>query len=158
MAMNRIKELKEELKNREDDELAYRHKNDLMELEETHINEFNKFNQEWDQEMSNFQNHSEQLIRAMQESHEKELEDERLKIENKIGDKYMKSPELLSLISTYKNLAKQKEYQQAHKIQIEAQELEVKEQNKYYDERRRRFHQLEKRIIAQQEKEMESLK
>ena len=158
MAMNRVKELKEDLKNRNNQELHYRHQNDLAELEETHITEFNNFNEEWDKHMNNFQIHSAGLIKAMGEKHEKELEEEREFIDKKLGYSYKKSPELLSLISTYQNLAKQKEYKQAHRIQIEAQELEAKEQDKYYNERNKRFEKYEKNLIAKQEKEMESLR
>ncbi|CAI2376869.1 unnamed protein product [Moneuplotes crassus] len=150
MAMNRVKELKEQLKNRDNEELQQIHAEDLAELEETHIQEFNAFNEEWDKIMSQFQIHASELIRSLEEKHDQQIQEEMQRINEKLGDKYKKSPELLSLISTQKNLAKQKEYREAHKIQIEAQELERRE--------RENIEKHETRIIRSQEKEMESLR
>lgn len=158
MAMNRVKELKEQLKNKNDFELQERHEGDLAELEETHIMEFNQFNQEWDKIMNQFQIHASELIKSLEEKHDAQLQEEREMVIQKIGDRYKKSPELLSLISTQKNLAKQKEYREAHKIQIEAQELEKKEMQKYHQERQERVEKYERKIIQAQEKEMESLR
>lgn len=45
MAKNRIEELKEKLKNDKLDELRLNQHNECLELEETHILEFNNFNQ-----------------------------------------------------------------------------------------------------------------
>lgn len=158
MAMNRVKELKKQLKERDNQELKLRHESDLAELEETHIHEFNNFNQEWDKIMHQFQVHAAELIKSLEEKHDQELEQEREQIIEKLGDRYKKSPELLSLLSTQKNLAKQKEYKEAHKIQIQAQELEQREQKKYYQDRQKRIEKFESKIIQSQEKEMESLR
>lgn len=158
MAHNRIKELKEQLKQREENELQYRHQNDLYELEETHITEFNNFNEEWDKRMNEFQVHSAQLIQSLEEKHEKELKSHREELEQKMGDTYKKSPELLSMISMQKNLAKQKEYQQAHQIQIKAQELEMREHDRFLQDREKKIQGLENKLIKKQEVEMESLR
>jgi hypothetical protein len=158
MANNRVKELKKQLKAQHENELEMRHHGDLMELEEAHIQEFNNFNEEWDKRMNEFQIHSAQLIQALEEKQEQKLQEEHDQIDKKLGDSFKKSPELLSLISMQVNLAKQKEYQQAHQIQIKAQDLEIKEQNKYYQDRQKRIEQHENKIIKQQETEMESLR
>jgi hypothetical protein len=158
IAKNRVKELKQKLKEREENELEYRHQNDLFELEETHIAEFNNFNEEWDKRMNEFQIHSAQLVQAMQEKHEQEIRSFREDFDQKMGDNYKKSPELLSLISTQKNLAKQQEYQQAHQIQMKAQELETQERNRYYQEREKKILAQENQLIKKQELEMESLR
>lgn len=158
MAKNRIKELKAQLKAREAQELENRHNADLAELEESHIQEFNNFNEEWDKRMNQFQVHSAQLIQSLEEKHEEEIKNHRTQLEEKMGEHFKKSPELLSLISMQKNLAKQKEYQEAHQIQIKAQELENKELNKYYQEREKKIVGLENKLIKKQEQEMESLR
>lgn len=54
MAKNRIAELKTQKKQKQLDELNIRQQNDCLELEETHIMEFNNFNQQWDQRMNEF--------------------------------------------------------------------------------------------------------
>lgn len=147
MAMNRIKELKKQLKDREDNELELRHQNDLYELEETHISEFNSFNEEWDKRMNEFQMHAAQLMQSLVEKQEEELKKYREEIYDKLGDHFKKSPELLNLETMQKNLAKQKEYQQAHQIQVKAQELEIRERNKYYQDREQKAQALETKLI-----------
>jgi hypothetical protein len=158
MAMNRIKELKKQLKDRENSELEVRHQNDLYELEETHISEFNNFNEEWDKRMNEFQMHAAQLMQSLVEKQEEELKNYREQIYDKLGDHFKKSPELLNLETMQKNLARQKEYQQAHQIQVKAQELEIKERNKYYQDREQKAQVLESKLIKKQELEMESLR
>ena len=54
MAKNRIAELKLNQKHKLMDELNMRQQNDALELEETHILEFNQFNQNWDSRMNEF--------------------------------------------------------------------------------------------------------
>lgn len=54
MAKNRISELKSNKKSKLMEELLIRQQNDCLELEETHILEFNQFNQKWDQNMNEF--------------------------------------------------------------------------------------------------------
>jgi hypothetical protein len=159
MAKNRAKELKEQLKQQQKDELDLRHQNDLVELEESHIQEFNLFNEEWDVRMNQFQVHSQQLINALDEKQQKQIED--LKAEQMNGeqpDLFKPSTDLQKLISTQKNLAKQKEYQQAHQIQIKAQKLEMQERNKYAQELENKNLVKENKLIKQQEIEMESLR
>lgn len=158
MAKNRITELKNQLKARENEELEYRHQNDLYELEETHITEFNNFNEEWDKRMNEFQVHSAQLIQSLEEKHDNDLKLNRQELEKKMGDHFKKSPELLSMISMQKNLAKQQEYQQAHQIQIKAQELEAKEQERHFQERDKKIQVFENKLLKKQEVEMESLR
>lgn len=108
MANNRVKELKKQLKERENSELEFRHQNDFQELEETHIAEFNNFNETWDNRMNDFQVHSAKLIQALEEKHQKEIEEFRQKVEQDNIDDFKKSPELLNLEQMQRNLAKQK--------------------------------------------------
>lgn len=158
MAKNRVDELKKELKRRQEAESQMKFQADLEELEQAHIQEFNTFNEEWDVKMNEFHVHSAGLLRSLEEKHEQELLENREELEKKLGDNYKQSPMLISLISTQKNLAKQKEYQQAHQIQIKAQELELQEREKYLQEREKKLVALENKLIKKQETEMESLR
>ena len=158
MAKNRVKELKKQLQERRDFEAEMNYQADLEELEQTHIQEFNRFNEEWDVKMNEFQVHSAGLLKALEGKHEQEIKDYREDIEKNMVDNFKASTELIQLISTQKNLAKQQEYQQAHLIQNKAQELEAKERMKYEQERDKKIILLENKIIKRQEVEMESLR
>ena len=171
MAHNRVKELKQQLKLQQDNEIHMRHQQDLEELEQAHIEEFNNFNADWDKRMNEFQVHSAQLVQTLEGKHEQELQEEHEKLIASFGMQeqmdssqpmvpvgFKRSPELLNLISTQKSLAKQKEYKDAHKIQIKAQELERKEIQKHVQEAEAKMRKFEQKLIKKQELEMESLR
>lgn len=158
MAKNRIKELKEQKKQMDMDELQTRQQNENIELEETHIMEFNNFNQEWDKRMNEFQVHSSQLIKALEEKHISEHEEYRNSLEEKLPIKFKPSPELLNLRKIQVNLAKQKDYKEAHQVQVRAQKLEKFEHDKYMDDRGIKIENLESKLFQKQENEMEALK
>lgn len=131
---------------------------DLEDLEQTHITEFNRFNEEWDAKMNEFQIHSAGLLQALETKHVQEIKEYREELEKTMNDNFKASTELLGLWSTQKNLAKQQEYQQAHLIQTKAQELEMKERDRFMMEREKKIVALENKIIKKQEVEMESLR
>jgi hypothetical protein len=158
MAKNRIKDLKEQKKQMDMDELLTRQQNENIELEETHILEFNSFNQEWDKRMNEFQMHSSQLIKALEEKHVAKHDEFRKQIEDKIPIKFKPSPELLNLRRIQVNLAKQKEYKEAHDVQVRAQKLEKIEQERYMEERQIKIEKAEEKLFQQQDNEMEALR
>ena len=158
MAMNRIKELKKQLEAQNKEDISLRHQGDLTELEETHIAEFNEFNQDWDKRMNEFQQHSAQLLSALDEKHEQQYEEERKRLEENMPDLFKPSPSLIELQTQHKNLAKQKNYQQAHQIQIKANKLEAKERSKYNQGLDHKIDVQLKKLIKQQDMEVESLR
>lgn len=158
MAKNRIKELKEQKKQMDLDELMTRQQNENIELEETHILEFNNFNQEWDKRMNEFQMHSSQLIKGLEEKHIGQHEEYRKELEEKVPIKFKPSPELLNLRKIQVSLAKQKEYKEAHQVQVRAQKLEQQEHDKYMEERSYKIENFENKLFQKQENEMEALR
>lgn len=56
------------------------------------------------------------------------------------------------------NLAKQKNYQDAHKMQVECQEMELNEREKYMQERQKKIIAAEAKLITKQQNEMNALK
>ena len=158
MAKNRIKELKEQKKQIDLDELQTRQQNENIELEETHILEFNNFNQEWDKRMNEFQVHSSQLIKALEDKHMAQHEEYRSQLDEKLSTAFKPSPELLNLRRIQVNLAKQKEYKEAHDVQVRAQKLEKFENDKYMEERQIKMENLLEKLFQSQEKEMEALR
>lgn len=97
MAKNRIAELKANKKSKQLDELAIRQQNDCLELEETHIMEFNQFNQSWDQRMNEFQQHGLSLIKQLEEKHISALEEYSQTLEKELPNIFKPSAELLNL-------------------------------------------------------------
>ena len=158
MAKNRIKELKEQKKQMDLDELMTRQQNENIELEETHILEFNNFNQDWDKRMNAFQVHSSQLIKDLEGKHVAKHEEWRNNLDDKIPVKFKPSSELLNLRRIQVNLAKQKEYKEAHQVQIRAQKLEKLEMGRYEEERNEKIMKSEEKLFQQQDNEMEALR
>ena len=158
MAKNRIKELKEQKKQIDLDELQTRQQNENIELEETHILEFNNFNQEWDKRMNEFQVHSSQLIKALEDKHVSQQEEYRGQLEEKIPYKFKPSTDLLNLKRIQVNLAKQKEYKEAHEVQVRAQKLDQEENQKYAENRDLKIQNAMTKLLQSQDKEMEALR
>ena len=158
MAKNRIKELKEQKKQIDLDELQTRQQNENIELEETHILEFNNFNQEWDKRMNEFQVHSSQLIKALEDKHVSQQEEYRGQLEEKIPYKFKPSTDLLNLKRIQVNLAKQKEYKEAHEVQVRAQKLDQEENQKYTENRDLKIQNAMTKLLQSQDKEMEALR
>ena len=157
MAKNRIAELKENKKQKELDELNMRQQNDQLELEETHIMEFNQFNQQWDQRMNEFQQHGHGLLKAMEERHIKELEDYSGELEKSLPNIFKPSAELLNMRKIQLNLAKQKNYSEAHAVQVRSNQMEKKERAAYESKRNNKKQLLENKKIKQQENELLAL-
>lgn len=134
MAKNRIAELKQQKKDKAIEELAIRQQNDCLELEETHILEFNQFNQKWDQNMNEFQQHGMGLIKAQEERQMKALEDYSKQLEEELPNIFKPSAELLNLKKIQLSLAKQKNYTEAHQVQVRANQMERKELREFEEE------------------------
>lgn len=158
MAKNRIKELKEQKKQMDLEELLNRQQNENIELEETHILEFNNFNQDWDKRMNAFQVHSSSLIKDLEQKHINKHEEWKEKLDERIPIKFKPSSELLNLRRIQINLAKQKEYKEAHQVQIRAQKLEKEEQARYDEDRNGKIMKSEEKLFQQQDNEMEALR
>ena len=157
MAKNRIAELKENKKQKELDELNIRQQNDQLELEETHIMEFNQFNQQWDQRMNEFQQHGHGLLKAMEERHISELDDYSSELDKSLPNIFKPSAELLNMRKIQLNLAKQKNYAEAHSVQVRCNQMEKKERNQYDANRNHKRQLLENKKIKQQENELLAL-
>ena len=117
MAKKRIEELKEQEHNKHKESMMLKHQNERLEIEEAHLQEYDNFNQMWDQKQKEFQDHAVQLIGSMEERHVKELEDNRADLEQRLPIKYKPSSEILNLQKIQDNLAKQKQYAEAHQVQ-----------------------------------------
>lgn len=127
MAKNRINELKQQYESNRRNDLKGKHTNEKLAIEEAHLQEFNQFNEFWDKKMIEFNEQAqiieEQMITRHQQEMSKFLED----LDNSLPPKPKDSTELLNLKRIQENLARQKDYIEAHKIQQKCNQLEKDE-------------------------------
>ena len=71
--------------------------------------------------MNEFQDHGLNLLRGLEDKHVRDIEDNRRELEAKFSVVIKASAELLNMRKIQENLAKQKEYAEAHKVQARVQ-------------------------------------
>jgi len=131
---NRLDELKLHEENRRREAMRSRQIAERLGVEEAHMLEFQQFNMIWDKKMQDYEEHAEQLVKAIKERHASELRDYQKKLIGKqIRPKFSK--DLLNLRKIQETLAKQKDYAEAHKIKLKADALEAFELEKWHTER-----------------------
>jgi hypothetical protein len=83
-------------------------------VEQAHIMEYQEFNKQWDDNLNQTEQQDQQAVGALEDKHVRELEENRQILEQTIPTTYKHSAELLNLQKIQQNLAKQKEYAEAH--------------------------------------------
>ncbi len=109
MAKNRINELKQQLVQRQTEELLLNQAQEREDVEKAHVMEYQQFNQDWDQQMMQIEEEHGSAIQALEEKHVRELEENRQTLENKLPLTFKNSAELLNLKKIQIQLAKAKE-------------------------------------------------
>jgi len=158
MAKNRINELKEQEFRRATEELIFMHEQQRTECEQAHIKQYQDFNAHWDNELNQAQQDDQNEILAMEERHTQDLEQNRQHLESTLPAKYKQSTELLNLRRIQQEDARQKKYQDAHQVQVRAQELEEKEREQYMIDVHKKILASEANMMARQANEMAALK
>ena len=143
MAKQRIEELKVQECQRQIDLLMQKQEQDRNQVDNAHSTEYQEFNQQWDHRLQEKEQEHMNLIQMLQEKHTKEIEENRALLDQRIPVAYKASSELLNLKKIQDQLARQREYAEAHKVQQKIVELEREEQEKYVQVRN-------KKIVAQE--------
>lgn len=108
IAKNRLEELRLHEENRRREAMRSRQIAERLGVEEAHMLEFQQFNMIWDNKMSEYERHAEELVGAMKDRHGAELRDYQRQLMGKqIKPKF--SRDLLNLRKIQDTLAKQKE-------------------------------------------------
>ena len=81
MAKNRIEELKAQDFQRKREELIFNQTNEREQVEQAHIEEYQKFNATWDENLGQIEQEDQQAIKMMEEKHVRELEENRQMLE-----------------------------------------------------------------------------
>lgn len=117
MAKNRIEELKFQEAQRQLEQLNLKHQQERMQIDEAHAKEYEQFQQEAEQNNQQKEQEGMLAIQQLEERHNKELEENRAVLEQKIPMNFKPSSELLNLKRIQDGLVRQKEYSEAHKVQ-----------------------------------------
>lgn len=107
--------------------------------------------------MNEFQQHGMGLIKDLEEKHMSELNDYSKELEQDLPDIFKPSSELLNLKKIQISLAKQKNYTEAHQVQVRANAMEKKELSMFQDQRDHKKESLESQRIKRQQNEMAAL-
>lgn len=97
MAKNRIQELKVQDFQRKREELVYNQTREREEVEQAHIMEYQEFNKQWDENLTQIDDQDQQALRALEEKHVRELEENRQDLEQRLPFTFKLSAELLNL-------------------------------------------------------------
>lgn len=106
MAKNRIEELKAQDFQRRREELLYSQARERDEVEQAHIMEYQEFNKSWDDTLAQMESQDQQAMKALEDKHIHELEQNRQMLEEKLPLTFKLSAELLNLRQIQQNLAR----------------------------------------------------
>eukprot|EP00826_Nyctotherus_ovalis_P065797 TRINITY_DN9686_c0_g2_i2.p3 TRINITY_DN9686_c0_g2~~TRINITY_DN9686_c0_g2_i2.p3 ORF type:complete len:148 (+),score=53.93 TRINITY_DN9686_c0_g2_i2:71-514(+) len=110
IAKNRINELRQQQHAKEVEDLKSRHLSMKLEIEQAHLDEFNRFNKDWDEKMGKFEKRARKDEAGLEKKQKKDFESTTSQILSKLPDKPKSSSEVLNLEKILKNLVKQKKY------------------------------------------------
>jgi hypothetical protein len=130
IAKNRLEELKLHEENRRREAMRSRQIAERLGVEEAHMLEFQQFNIVWDKKMQEYEEHAARLEEEMKGRHARELANFQKHMIESISNKPKFSKELLNLRRIQDTLARAKDYKEAHRIKMRADQLEAWELEK----------------------------
>jgi predicted nuclease with TOPRIM domain len=86
--------------------LIYDQAREREEVEQAHLMEYQDFNKRWDEALAQIEAQDHQAIRALEDRHIRDLEENRQKLEQKLPLTFKLSAELLNLKQIQGNLAR----------------------------------------------------
>lgn len=158
MANNRIQELKEQEFNMQFQQQAFNHQQRQEEIQSAHIQQYQQFNQHWDEMIQKIQQEDEQECEEAENRHVMQLQENRQNLEENLPVTFKHSTELLNQRKIQQNLAKQKNYQEAHEVQQKANQMEELESQKHTETRHKKILSAEAKLMQKQQNEMGALR
>lgn len=158
MAKNRITELKEQEYHMQWQQLNFQHQQRQEEIQALHIKQYQDFNQHWDHQIQAAHQSDQEEIGQLEDKHTKDLEENRQMQEEKLPLEFKFSSELLNLRQIQRNLAKQKNYAEAHQVQQRANEMEERERVTHLENRQKKIQSSEQKLLQKQQIEMNALR
>ncbi|KAJ0404158.1 hypothetical protein P43SY_008716 [Pythium insidiosum] len=155
-AKNRLEELKVHEENRRREAMRSRQIAERLGVEEAHMLEFQQFNKVWDRKMEEYEQNVDELAGSLRERHKTEL----LEFQKRLLEKQPKpkfSKDLLNLRRIEEHLARQKDYNEAHKIKLKADALEAWELEKWKSCKQQEMLQREVKFKQRQKQDLDAL-
>lgn len=129
LAQRRLEDLRKHEEARRREAMKSRQIAERLGVEEAHMLEFQQFTALWDRKISDFEKHAKELEDAMKERHSLEMKQFHEQTDfSQVRPKF--SRDLLNLRRIQETLARQKEYAEAHKVKVKADNLEAWEREK----------------------------
>jgi len=157
MTKRKIEELHKKLEQQRLDEFRNKQMNELNEVEDANSVEFEEFNTLWSQKLDQIKREAEEQILELQEKHAVERQQMLDRLEKQIPVKPKASPELLSLKKSQELLVRNKDYGEAHNVELKIKQLEDSELRKWNKSRKRTFNLNENNLAKKHEREMNFL-
>ena len=158
MAMNRIAELKEKKVNMKLAKLKTSQEKELKLYQGTHEKELAGVEAKWQKKLEELDAKSKAEEDSLLDKHSKELFDARREAEGKITEKAHPSQEIVALKKMEEALAKQGNFEGAHKIKMEVLQKEQQEQVQWEAEREGKIQSKLQVIAMRQGNELEVLR
>lgn len=77
--------------------LTMKHQQDRLDIDEAHTREYQQFQNEWDTKITEKEQENMILVNQLEQKHARELEDNRISLEQKLTTAFKCSPELLNM-------------------------------------------------------------
>jgi len=127
-----VVDLKLEEENKRKAQVRKQHLEELLGVEQAHLDQFAQFNEDWDRQMRAFEARSAAAAQEQALRHDQAMADMRREVEQHIEQtlasrSFPPTKHLLELRKSEKALAKQREYRQAHAVKEAADAAEVRE-------------------------------
>ena len=119
--------------------------------------EFRQFNAMWEQTMQEYEHRAGELLEAMRQRHEFDVNEFRAKHAT-AAPLPRQTPKLLDLRQIERRLAKQGEYIEAQKVKLRADALETAEAERAVAEREQHLLKLEAALMQRQDQEVNALR
>ncbi|EAR82697.2 hypothetical protein TTHERM_01093630 (macronuclear) [Tetrahymena thermophila SB210] len=145
-------------------ELVYRslavvekNKEEINELEQLNLQQFNEFNEIWDQIIDEHVQKLKQLEENMVQQHQQEIIVKEQELQQIQPGKCKYSKEILNLRFVLENLIKCKKYGEAHEVKERLAKLEKQEEEKWVKVHEQKIEKKREQIVLKQKQEMEAL-
>jgi len=158
LAQMRLKQLQDHEDSRRREELRSEQLAERLGIEEAHVKELQEFNALWDQKVKDFEAHAANLQAMLAERHQQEHASHIEKIRRETAPRTPRwSRDLLNQRKIQETLAKQKNYQEAHKAKVRADQMEADEYKAWSSKRESKMALLEEQFLTKQRMEMHGL-
>jgi 7-cyano-7-deazaguanine synthase in queuosine biosynthesis len=151
-------DLRKQLQDKKNAMLSTKHSNEKAALETRQAEEMKEFTEAWELRMSEYQANSAKQEEELVTRHSTQYFEHRSKLEADIPTIPKHATDYLNAKRIQESLVRQRNYNEAHKIQQVMMQLEAEEQEHWGDTRKNKIEQALRTLQAQQEAEMQGFK